>query len=292
MLDQLASVLVPIFCLIGLGTWYGKRHHPDPDWTNKMNMQWFLPALIFSAMSTRGFDWVAESWLVLGTVGIILGSGLLAWPLVRWLKLDWRTFLPPVMFSNCGNVGLPLAMFAFGPVLMPNAIVVFVITNLLFFTLGAWLISGQTQWRNILRSPMVLATVIGIALGASGWRLPAEMAKPIQMLGDVSLPLMLFTLGIRMADVRWIDWRQGMLGAVLCPLTGMTAAALVLPWLPLTQGQQTTLILFAVLPPAAVNYLLAETYQQEPKKMAAIVLAGNLASVLFVPLGLAMALRT
>ena len=292
MWTQITIVLVPVFCLVALGAWYGKRRQPDPEWTNKMNMDWFLPALIFSALSTRSFDWYADSWLVLGTVSIILGSGLLAWPLVRYLKLDWRTFLPPVMFSNSGNMGLPLAMFAFGQTLMPNAIVVFVTTNLLFFTLGAWLMSGQTQWRTILSSPMVIATLIGFAMGASGWRLPAEVAKPIQMLGDISLPLMLFTLGIRMAEVKWADWRQGMLGAVLCPLTGILAAIMVLPWLPLSHGQQAALILFAVLPPAAVNYLLAETYQQEPKKMAAIVLAGNIASLVFIPLGLALAIRT
>jgi malate permease and related proteins len=292
MVSQLALVLIPVFCLVALGTWYGKSRKPDPEWTNKMNMDWFLPALIFSALSTRSFDWHADGWLVLGTVGIILGSGLLAWPLVHFLKLDWRTFLPPVMFSNCGNIGLPLAMFTFGQALMPNAIVVFVTTNLLFFTLGAWLISGKTQWRNILSSPMVIATLTGFAMGASGWRFPPEVAKPIQLLGDISLPLMLFTLGIRMAEVKWADWQHGMLGAVLCPLTGILAAALVLPWLPLSPGQQAALILFAVLPPAAVNYLLAETYQQEPKKMAAIVLAGNIASLVFVPLGLALAIRT
>jgi malate permease and related proteins len=291
MWTQISVVLMPVLCLVAAGTWYGKRCQPDPEWTNKMNMDWFLPALIFSALSTRAFDLQADSWLILGTVGIILGSGLLAWPLVHVLKLDWRTFLPPVMFSNCGNVGLPLAMFAFGQALMPNAIVVFVTTNLLFFTLGAWLISGKTQWRNILRSPMVIATFAGFAMGTSGWRLPGEVAGPIQLLGQISLPLMLFTLGIRMAQVQWADWKHGLLGAVLCPLTGMLAAAVVLPWLPLTPGQQAALILFAVLPPAAVNYLLAEKYQQEPKKVAAIVLAGNIASLVFVPIGLMLALR-
>lgn len=290
-ISQLALVLIPVFFLVALGTWYGKRHHPDPEWTNKMNIDWFLPALIFSALSTRSFDVHADGWLMLGTVGIILGSGMLAYPLVKYLQLDWRTFLPPVMFSNCGNIGLPLAMFAFGKAFMPNAIVVFVTTNLLFFTLGAWLISGKTHWREILRSPMVLATFVGLALGIAEWRLPSEMAQPIHMLGDISLPLMLFTLGIRMAEVSWSDWRQGMLGAILCPLTGLLAAGVVLPWLPLTQGQQAGLILFAVLPPAAVNYLLAETYQQEPKRVAAIVVAGNFASLVFVPMGLALAIR-
>jgi len=47
--------------------------------------------------------------------------------------------------------------------------------------------------------------------------------------------------------------------------------------------QQQALILFSVLPPAVLNFLLAERYQQEPQRVAAIVLIGNLASLIIVP---------
>jgi len=55
--------------------------------------------------------------------------------------------------------------------------------------------------------------------------------------------------------------------------------------------QQGLLILFGCLPPAVLNFMVAEQYGQEPGKVAAIVLVGNLLSVLFVPLGLVLALR-
>jgi predicted permease len=51
------------------------------------------------------------------------------------------------------------------------------------------------------------------------------------------------------------------------------------------------LVLFASLPPAVLNFLLADRYDQEPQKVASIVLIGNLASVVFVPVGLWLALR-
>lgn len=288
---QIVMILLPVLCLVGLGAVYAHYYKPIPDWTNRMNMDVFLPALIFYSLATRRFDIYADMWLVIGTIGIIVGSGLLSWPVVRWLKLDWRTFLPPVMFSNCGNMGLPLALFAFGQALMPTAIIVFVTTNLLFFTLGAWLISRQSHWRLLLRSPMVLSTFFGFVVGSWGIQSTVGWLLPIKMMGEISLPLMLFTLGIRMADIRYADWRLGLLGALMCPLAGLLAAALILPHLPLTQQQHAALILFAVLPPAAVNYLLAEKYNQEPARMAAIVLAGNVSSIIFVPLGLGLALR-
>jgi predicted permease len=55
--------------------------------------------------------------------------------------------------------------------------------------------------------------------------------------------------------------------------------------------QQGLLFLFGCLPPAVLNFMVAEQYNQEPGKVASIVLVGNLLAVLFVPVGLALALR-
>ena len=68
-------------------------------------------------------------------------------------------------------------------------------------------------------------------------------------------------------------------------------AALLSPVLGLDQSQQGLLILFGCLPPAVLNFMVAEQYKQEPGKVASIVLIGNVLSVLFVPLGLALALQ-
>ena len=68
-------------------------------------------------------------------------------------------------------------------------------------------------------------------------------------------------------------------------------AALLGPVLELDDCQQGLLILFGCLPPAVLNFMVAEQYNQEPGKVASIVLIGNLASIVFVPLGLSLALR-
>ncbi|HPE70984.1 MAG TPA: AEC family transporter, partial [Candidatus Competibacter sp.] len=75
----------------------------------------------------------------------------------------------------------------------------------------------------------------------------------------------------------------GLWGAVLCPLAGVAAALLVRPWLTLSPVQDSQLLLYAALPPAVMNYLLAERYGQEPEKVATLVLLGNLGSLIAVP---------
>jgi predicted permease len=68
--------------------------------------------------------------------------------------------------------------------------------------------------------------------------------------------------------------------------------ALVLaPLLGLDSWQRGLLILFGALPPAVLNFIVAEQFKQEPAKVASIVLIGNVLSVVFVPLGLALAIR-
>ena len=110
-------------------------------------------------------------------------------------------------------------------------------------------------------------------------------------MGDALIPMMLLSLGVRLMDVRWSDWRLGVIGGLVCPLTGIAMAALLGPVLGLDDAQQGLLILFGCLPPAVLNFMVAEQYGQEPAKIASIVLIGNMMSVVFVPLGLALALR-
>jgi predicted permease len=69
------------------------------------------------------------------------------------------------------------------------------------------------------------------------------------------------------------------------------AVALPLVWaLGLAGASRGQLILFGSLPPAVMQFLLAERYRQEPEKVAAMILLGNALAVLFVPLALALAL--
>jgi predicted permease len=113
----------------------------------------------------------------------------------------------------------------------------------------------------------------------------------IKMTGDAMIPLLLISLGVRMATVNWGGWNLGVIGALVCPLTGIAIAALIAPYLGLDHEQQGLLILFGCLPPAVFNFLVAEQYNQEPAKVASIVLMGNAAALGFIPLGLVLALR-
>jgi predicted permease len=288
---RLIGIILPVFSVIGLGYLYGRRANPDMTWVNRINVNVLAPALIFTALAGKDFDLVANRLLILGTLGVVIGSGLLAWPFAKLLHEDTRTFVPPMMFNNCGNMGLPLAGLAFGQAGLSSMVALFTISNLLQFTIGVHIVNRDAAFWPIFRNPMVIATFIGFLFALLHPTLPEWLMTAIKMTGDAMIPLMLISLGVRMATVTWGGWTTGIIGALVCPLTGIGMAALLGPLLGLTATQQGLLILFGCLPPAVLNFMVAEQYNQEPAKVASIVLIGNVASIVFVPLGLALALR-
>jgi hypothetical protein len=290
MLLRIFSIVFPVFAIAALGYLYGRRKRPSMVVANQLNMDIFLPALVFSALASKDFDLAAHSQLALAGLLVIVGSGLLAWPLSRLLKVQLRTFVPTMMFNNAGNMGLPLALLAFGEDILPAAIVLFIVEVSLHFSLGVYILDHRTHLLSMLRMPVIVATVLGLAFSSTGLVLPAPMQTMVTMLGDISVPLLLFALGVRLTDVSFKEWRLGVLGAVLCPLTGLAIAWPLLGILDLPPEQAGLLIVFAALPPAVLNYIVAEQYEQEPDKVASIVMLGNLGALVIMPIALALAL--
>jgi predicted permease len=212
------------------------------------------------------------------------------WVLARVSRTRPRTLVPVVMFNNCGNMGLPLALLAFGPESFGAAVGLFSVSNLIHFSLGARITSTHASTRDLLLSPLMVATALGFASAATGVRPPDLLFTGLKIMGEAMLPLMLFALGVRLTALRREDVPRGLLGAFARPAVGL-ALALPLAWaLGLAGNSRGQLILFGALPPAVMQLLLAERYGPEPEKVAAMILLGNALAVIFVPLALALSL--
>ena len=283
---QVFEIVFPIFAIVLLGYLYARRHGPDMASANRLNLDIFTPALIFSVLSGEGFELSRYAELAGAALLVVLGSGVVAWPFARLFGYQSKMFLPPMMFNNSGNMGLPLALFAFGEHALPAAMILFLVENTLHFTVGNAMLTGHLNPLKLLRMPMLLATLAGIVVAVWQLRIPAPLHEAIDLLGQIAIPLMLFALGVRMTGVDLSDWRIGMAGALLCPLSGLLVAWLVTRFIALPGIQAEQLLVFAVLPPAVLNFMLAERYQIEPRKVASIVLLGNAASLLVLPAAL------
>jgi predicted permease len=291
MLTQILGIVVPVYGIVLVGFVYARRHAPDLRAANRLNLEVFTPALLFDVLAAKDFQLTAYLDLAAAGAVIVLGSGLIAWAASRPLRIEPRTLVPPMMFLNSGNMGLPLAVLAFGASALPAAVVLFMIENLLHFTLGVRILDREARLAGMLRMPLVLACLLGIAASLTGLRPPAAIGEGIHLMGQIAIPLMLFALGARLTEADLTHWRAGLIGALLRPIAGLVLVLPLLWLLPLPGDLPALLILFALLPPAVLNYMFAERYGQQPEIVAAIVIWGNLASLLVIPLTLAVVLR-
>ncbi len=295
MIGRIADIILPVFAIVGIGYAYGRLRGAavtaDMTTVNRVSMDILCPLLVFTALAAKDFDLAHNADLIIAGILISLGSGLLAWPVAKALGYDVRSFVPPMMYNNCGNMGLPLAALAFGPTGLSAAVALFMACNLVYFSAGVKILESgrsdtKTPFLQFMRSPMMLAMLIGVGFSVLGIVIPQPLFHGMSMLGEACIPLMLFALGVRMLEIEFHSWRIGLVGAVVCPVTGLIVAALLDQGLALTEMQRGQMYLFASLPPAVFCFMMAERYRQEPDKVASIVLLGNLAAFLFVPIGL------
>lgn len=281
---RIVAIIFPVFSIVVIGYLYA-RHRSETDMSsgNRVNMEVFIPALIFDTLSASNYALSDYLYLTLCGAIVVLGSGIVAWPVARLMGYQWKTFVPPMMFNNSGNMGIPLIILTFGAAALPAAVLLFAIENFLHFLLGQQMITQRWSIKVVVGNPMIIATIAGIGVSLMQVTIPEFLRLPVHMLGQISIPLLLFSLGVRMLAIDFKDWQIGVMGALICPISGLIVALLLLQVVALPDGQIPILLLFSALPPAVLNFLVAERFSQEPQKVASIVLIANFASIAVIP---------
>ena len=285
MILTLLNIVLPVFAVAALGFVFGRRQVRTPDmaFINHANVMVFCPALVFSALLDNPVDLLAGWPLVVAGILIIVVPGLLL-ALVPMPQITRPAFLGPGMFRNTGNIGIPLMMLAYGKDQLGGIVVLFVLSNLLQFSLGLSLLTrGANRWM-WLRNPNVWAAVLGVALAPYRAWIPDFIMISAELTGQLAVPLMLFGLGVRVSQGRIEQIGLALRINGLYLLAGALTIPIVLWLLPLTPEWSRLVALSAMLPPAVLNYLLCEQYRQSPTTVANVVLLGNVLSVVTIPL--------
>lgn len=291
MVAALINIVLPVFVVALLGFLYARRQTVTPDmgFINAANVSLFCPALVFSALLTNPVD-LSVGWplLIAGTLIILLPGALLYF--VNPQGVSRVAFIVPGMFRNTGNIGIPLMMLAYGKGMLGDIVLLFVLSNLLHFSLGLFLLSqGQSRWL-WLKNPNVWAAVLGVLLAPHKTAIPEFVQTSADLVGQIAIPLMLFSLGVRLAHskISQVGLALRINGFYL--LSGAVTATLVVWLLPLSPEWARLIVLSAMLPPAVLNFLLCEQYQVEPDTVANVVLLGNVISIITIPLIIAFTL--
>src|SRR5581483_7105080 len=112
-----------------------------------------------------------------------------------------HSYLPAVVFSNSGNMGLPLALFAFGQSGLALAVIYFAISSTLQFTAGVSLAAGSASVKHLARVPVIYAVLGSAIVLATGLPVPLFISNTLEILGGLTIPLMLLALGVSLANL-------------------------------------------------------------------------------------------
>jgi predicted permease len=282
------EIVSPVFFLSLVGyLWIQFGAEYRIEFVTKLAMTLSLPCLVFSALMQTKVDPQALSALSLAAVAAYAIVTAVAFALVALTGLSQRTFLAPVIFGNTGNLGLPLALFAFGDLGLSYAIIVFAIMAIWSYTFGIWVVAGGGSPLKVIREPIVAATILGALFLWQGWQTPPFITNTLELIGQLAIPLMLITLGVAVARLS----PKGMglaiaisaVKVVICTVIGW-GVGLFFDLEPVAFG---VLLLQVATPVAVTSYLLAEKYGADSETVAGLVVASTLMSVIALPIILA-----
>ena len=225
-----------------------------------------------------------------GILLIFAGVGLLIRFYFFVFGFSSRGFALPTLFMNAGNMGFPLALFAFGQEGMQRATLLFVTITLLQYSLGIYILNGRGNWTEIFRLPLIYAALAGLLFNLTEIKVPELLLQPIIMLGQATIPIMLISLGYRLYQVESLQLGHALGGALLRIFGGFAAANIAVNLIGADGVNRQVLLLYGSLPAAVVNFVLTEKYRQDPGLAASIVVISTFISVLTIPIVLSLIL--
>lgn len=276
--------VIPVFLLIAAGFVFARFKKISLASVTEIIVYLGTPSLVFSSLASKPLyagDLITLSSgvvIIFATVGAIIQLYFLVF------RFSSRGFALPSLFMNAGNMGIPLALFAFQEPGMQRATLMFVIITFLQYSLGIFILNGRGNWRESFRLPLIYAALAGLAINLLQVKIPEVLLQPVEMMGRATIPMMLVSLGYRLYDVEKIQWGHA-LGGALVRIFGGFAAANLAVWLIGAGGvNRQVLLLYGALPAAVINFVLTEKYRQDPALAASIVVLSTFISVLTIPL--------
>ncbi|SDO21800.1 AEC family transporter [Vreelandella arcis] len=288
MLAELFAVMAPVLAGAGLGFTWVRLGHPYPvDFVTRLVFNIGTPSLVLASLTGVEIDASTFGRTMLATALVILCMACATFFVAKLLRRDWRVLLAPMMYPNTGNMGLPVVLYAFGSAGFVYGITVMVTVSLFQFTLGTMLASRGNPFKSLAKTPTVYAIVIAMALLLTDTQLPLWLANSVDLMSGFTVPLMLITLGVSLANIHVKNLRSGLgFSLVRIPLAAC-AAWLIAGWMGLPPLAQGILVLQMSMPVAVFNYLFAQRAQREPAYVASLVFCSTLLSLIYLPVLLA-----
>ncbi len=218
--------------------------------------------------------------LSMAAVGWMVGSA------ARLSRVDTRAVMLVAMFSNAGNYGLPVVHFAYGDTALAYGTIYFLTGSVLTYTLGAFVAAGARldvggAVRQVARIPALYGVALALVVLRFGIDVPAPVLRPIALLSDAALPLMILVLGVQMHHAT-LPQRPGIMAVTV--VASLVAAPLIaLGWvsvLGVAGPARQAAVTLSAMPVAVATTIVALEFDVSPAFVTSAVFVTTVLSPL------------
>lgn len=289
LLSIFASDILPVFAIAAAGFILARKLHANVKTMAHVSFYTLTPCLAFKMLVTSKITGPEAGRMTLMAILVTAAMGVIgrvtAIPL-GLSRAELSAFLMVVMFSNGGNYGLPVVMFAFGNDALSIGTVYFVVSAVLTYTIGVFLAAagkrsvGQALL-GLTKIPAIYAVAAAFIVLATGVSVPVTLMRPISLLSDAALPMMIIVLGMQLERAAFPERPMAVALAVALSLVAAPFVALGLAWLlHLTGGARQAGVILASMPVAVITTIFALEYDIAPAFVTSAVFVSTLLSPL------------
>lgn len=263
MLSAFIVAILPVLIIAFLGALLSAKtpYLEDPN-LPRLVVNVGMPCLLFHSMLGSHIDFVGMSKLVLAAVCALLAMVVVTWIVLKACGQSIRFYLPVLVNPNTGNLGIPIAYSLLGEQGLAGAVIISSIIEISHFTLGLGLMSGSFSPKRLVANPPVIALLISGAWLGLALPVPGFLLRVFELLGSITVPIMLLMLGRALAQMRVGEakWGKWLLMAFYRPMIGLSMAWIAALLFQLSPLHTANLLIASSMPVAVLNYIFTTRF--------------------------------
>tara|TARA_Y100000590_G_scaffold463179_1_gene629251 strand:- start:680 stop:1579 length:900 start_codon:yes stop_codon:yes gene_type:complete len=264
---KLFEVLFPVFLIIGIGYWYGKK---DPKFDTKFITTFAgnfgLPAIIFYSLTSTNISmelflrfsfYITLYVLIFAAIGIII---------LKILNKDIYRLLPPLILPNTGNMGMPLCLFAYGKMGLAIATAATAMILVFHFTVNILLASKKFSIKPLLNCVPVYALLISLLFVYFKIPSPKFLENATFLIGYSTIFLVLMSLGVALSKLKVFSLKETLIYSIVRVIIGPIVGFAFVKFFNLSGVEAGVMFIQASMPSAILTYLVSRIYS--PRKIS------------------------
>lgn len=293
-LAKLVEVIFPVFFIIGVGYWIGKKNpNFDTNFITSFSGSIGVPSMLFYSLTSTSLDFSVFFRFAMITALFVALFAVTGIVILLILKRNILMELPPLILPNTGNIGLPLCLFAYGASGFSIASSIAAMIMLFHFTIGIFLASGKLSFKPLATSVPMYAIVITGTILYFKIPVPQFIINTTMLIAYATIFLILTSLGIALTKLQAVNFKGNLAISLVRLISGPLIAFIIIRWLDLESYQAGALLIQCSMPSAVLTYLVAKMYspKEHVDNIASVIVTSTTISLITIPIIVFIALN-